>query len=222
VPGHLADVYLHSLCACLSFFSSFAKEIFVDGVRQYDCRARLSSGYLSFESLHLFNVQPNTVHVVSNYIPGVGNQWQVLPPGSHSFSSPFMKSMALISTSIQGQTMPDTNSGSTILHCTATALVSLTRKHVSTVCVCCLDLIIKEERVSTQDGIQLANVAAVLSYQIRMENVSKMLAFDVSNYRTIIEDWAKRTMVSCNMQILNAPGRTTQRAPAGSRWHDGV
>jgi hypothetical protein len=59
----------------------------------------------------------------------------------------------------------------------------------------CADLIIKEERVSTQDGIQLANVAAVLSYQIRMENVSKMLAFDVSNYRTIIEDWAKRTMV---------------------------
>ncbi len=56
------------------------------------------------------------------------------------------------------------------------------------------DVIITEDRVSTQDGIQLTECKAVLSYQIRMENVSKMLILDVSNYRTIIQDWAKRTM----------------------------
>jgi len=137
---------------------SFAKEIFVDGVKQYDCRARLSASYITFESLHLFNVQPNTVHVVSNSTAGSGNQWQVLPPGAHSFSSPFMRSTAVIATGIQ-------------------------------------DVTIEEKCVSTQDGIQLTDVQAVLSYQIRAENVPKLLSFDVANYTNIIKDWAKQILL---------------------------
>jgi hypothetical protein len=137
---------------------SFAKKVLVEDRVEYGCRAKLSSSYINFQSLHLFNVQPNTVHIVSKFTPGLGNQWQVLPPGSHSFSSPYMKSTAVIPTSIQ-------------------------------------DVIITEDRVSTQDGIGLSNCKAVLSYQIRLENVSKLLDLDVSKYRMVIEDWAKRTML---------------------------
>lgn len=38
----------------------------------------------------------------------------------------------------------------------------------------------------------LSNVRAVLSYKINLENVPKLLDLDVSNYKTIIEDWSKR------------------------------
>jgi len=142
---------------------SFANQVEVEGRLIYDSMAKLACAYIHFESLHLFNVQPNTVHVVSNYIPGIGNQWQILPPGSHSFSSPFMKSTAVIPTSIQ-------------------------------------DVTITEDRVSTQDGVLLTNCRAVLSYQIRIGNVKKLLELDVANYSHIIADWAKRTMlheISC-------------------------
>jgi hypothetical protein len=45
------------------------------------------------------------------------------------------------------------------------------------------DVIIVEDRVSTQDGISLSNCKAVLSYQIKLENVHKLLDLDVKNYR---------------------------------------
>ena len=157
---------------------SFAKEIFVDGQRVYGCKAKLSSPYINFESLHLFNVQPNSVHIVSRYLPNVGSQFEVLPPGSHTFSSPFMKSISVIPTSIQ-------------------------------------DVIIVEDRVSTQDGIGLSNCKAVLSYQIRLENVRKLLDLDVQVCTRTKKNKAKRvsqgTLVITAACVRVCAYRTTEK-----------
>jgi regulator of protease activity HflC (stomatin/prohibitin superfamily) len=71
------------------------------------------------------------------------------------------------------------------------------------------DRSIKEDRITTQDGIELTSVEAVLSYQISTNHIDQLLTLDVANYDAIIVDWSKRVLLHsiglCDYQAHRAP-----------------
>jgi regulator of protease activity HflC (stomatin/prohibitin superfamily) len=57
------------------------------------------------------------------------------------------------------------------------------------------DRSITEDRITTQDGIELTGVEAVLSYQISADHIDQLLRLDVANYDAVIVDWSKRVLL---------------------------
>lgn len=81
---------------------SFADKIHIDNVQANTTMASISADYIRFESLHLFNVQPNTLCIVSKPAQdGLKSEFSILTPGPHSYNSPYMRFLATIPTSVQ-------------------------------------------------------------------------------------------------------------------------
>eukprot|EP00697_Spironema_sp_BW2_P017520 gnl/Spiro4/921_TR489_c0_g1_i1.p1 gnl/Spiro4/921_TR489_c0_g1~~gnl/Spiro4/921_TR489_c0_g1_i1.p1 ORF type:complete len:535 (+),score=97.13 gnl/Spiro4/921_TR489_c0_g1_i1:77-1681(+) len=78
-----------------------ATQIRVNGQLVNSPGAKASEPYVNYESLHIFNVQPNTVHIVALPNQRRDIYFRALRPGHHAFNSPYMRSVGIISTAIQ-------------------------------------------------------------------------------------------------------------------------
>lgn len=103
---------------------SFADKITINNLEINTHMASISADYINFESLHLFNVQPNTIGVVSKPArDGVKSEFALLMPGPHSYNSPYMRYLATLPTSVQDEIITETSistqDGVVLTHCNA-------------------------------------------------------------------------------------------------------
>lgn len=89
---------------------TFAEQIIVDAKTFNSCTVDLGRTYISYQSLHLFNVEPNHISIIS--FPDAAskkNQFKILPPGTHNFSSAFLRYINTIPTCVRDIRVTETS-----------------------------------------------------------------------------------------------------------------